>query len=103
MKNTVFVRPNLKLFFVGALLMLLIQHLILSGHSQGAAGAALPVKARESASDELHKLLRRAAEQPTAEAHARLSLFFEKRGEYRKALMHLRKAEKLRETEDLAE
>jgi hypothetical protein len=103
MKSTVFVRPNLKLFFLGALLVLLIQHLILSGRSQSTAGTLLPVKAREAGSDELRDLLRRAADEPTAEVHTRLSLYFEKRGEYRKALMHLRKADKLREAEDAAE
>lgn len=100
MKSTVFVRPNLKLFLVAALLVLLIQHLILSGRSQGTAGALLPVKAREEGGNELRELLRQAADHPTADVHTRLSLYFEKRGEYRKALMHLRKAETLREIED---
>jgi hypothetical protein len=103
MKSTIFTRPNLKVFLVAALLVLVIQHLILSGHSQGSAGLLLPVKAREATTDELHELLRLAAEHPTAEVHMRLSLWFEKHGEYRKALMHLRKAEKLRDAEDPAE
>ena len=80
--------------------MLVIQQLILSGRSEGTAGTLLPVKAREESGNELRELLRQAAEHPTADVHTRLSLYFEKRGEYRKALMHLRKAEKLREAED---
>jgi len=103
MKSTVFVRPNLKILLLGALLVLLIQHLILSGHSQGAAGVLLSVAAREAGGDEIRELLRLAADHPTADVYTRLSLSFEKRGEYRKALMYLRKAEKLRETEDSAE
>jgi len=99
MKGTVFVRPNLKLLLVGALLVLFVQHLILNGRSQG-TGVLLPVAAREDGSDDIRELLRRASEHPTADVHMRLSLCFEKRGEYRRALIHLRKAETLREAED---
>ena len=103
MKSTVFVRPNLKMFLLGALLLVVIQHLIISGRSQGSMISALPVEAREAGSNDIHQLLRVAAEQPSSEVYGRLSACFEKRGEYKKALMYLRKAEKARETEDSPE
>ena len=34
MKSTVFVRPNLKMFLLGAILLVVVQHLITNGHSQ---------------------------------------------------------------------
>ena len=103
MKSTVFVRPNLKMFLLGALLLLVIQHLIDSGHSQGSGITAIQAQAREVGSEEIHQLLRAAAEQPNSAIFTRLSACYEKRGEYRKALMYLRKAEVTGETEDSQE
>ena len=103
MKSTIFVRPNLKLIFVGALLVIVVQHLIISGHSQGWSSSPLPVNASEFDSDDLRELLKRAVAKPTSAAYMRLSACFEKRGDYRKALIYLRRADQLRESEDSAE
>jgi hypothetical protein len=103
MKRTVIVRPNLKLIFVGALLVIVVQHLIITGLSQGSAAAPFPIHARDVNSDDLHKLIRHAVENPTADAYLLLSACFEKRGDYRKALMYLRRADQLREAEDIPE
>src|SRR5437773_1448756 len=46
--NTVFVRPNLKAFMLGAVVLLVLQHVISSGLSQGsAAPRAMTVNASE--------------------------------------------------------
>lgn len=96
MNSTVFVRPNLKAFVVGGLLVVLLQHLIIAANSQGIARfRPLSVNAREIREPELRDLIRRAAENPSAEVYMRLSSFYERRGEYRKALTFLREAEKL--------
>ena len=103
MKSTVFVRPNLKVILFGALMVTVVQHLIISGHSQGSTTLPLPINAREIESHDMRELIRQAVENPTSAAYMRLSVCFEKRGEYRKALIYLRRADQLRESEDHSE
>lgn len=95
MQSTVFVRPNLKAFVVGAILLLVVQHLISNVHSQGSSARGLPVSAREVTDVQLQQLIRRAAENPSGDVYMRISHYYEARGEYRKALLFLRLAEKL--------
>lgn len=102
--NTVFARPNLKGFLLGAVLLLVVQHFISSGHSQGRALARpLPVNARELTDEEIRGWIRDAAEHPSAELYTRISNAYERRGEYRKALLYLRRAETLHQMREAAE
>jgi hypothetical protein len=104
MKSTVFVRPNLKVFLLGAILLVVIQHLITSVHSQAPAlTKPIAANAREVTDAELQALLKRAAEKPTAEIYTLISHCYEKRGEYKKAILYLRRAEKVGQTEDASE
>ena len=104
MNNTVFVRPNLKVFLLGAVLLLVVQHLISSGHSQGSGSPRpLPANAREISDSDLQALIREAATNPTSVAYQRISRLYEQRGEHKKALMYLRRAEKLNQMEDASE
>jgi hypothetical protein len=101
MKSTVFVRPNLKIFVLGAVLLALLHHLITNGHSQGQGSSKpLPVNAREMTEDELQTLVRGAAVKPSAQIYTRISRCYESRGEYKKALRYLRRAEKISQSED---
>ena len=102
MKSTVFVRPNLKVFLLGAILLVVVQHLITNGHSQMEA-KPLPVNAREITDQDLQDLIRRAAQKPSAEIYTRISHCFEKRGEYKKALLYLRRAERIGLSDDASE
>lgn len=96
MKSTVFVRPNLKAFVVGGILLLVLHHMISSVHSQASAFLRpLPVNAREVTDAQLQHLIRQAAESPSAEIYVRISHCFEARGDYKKALLFLRRAEKV--------
>lgn len=96
MKSTVFVRPNLKMFVLGGVLVAALHHLITNGHSQGQGSSKpLPVNAREMTEDELQTLVRRATETPSVEIYTRISRLYESRGEYKKALLYLRRAEKI--------
>jgi hypothetical protein len=70
MKSTVFVRPNLKMILLGAILLLIVQHFIANGHSQA------------------------------TQIYHRISAGYERRGEYRKAVLFLRRAEKLSQIQD---
>ena len=94
-KNTVFARPNLKAFLLAAVALLVVQHLLSSAHSQGASlTRPLSVSARELTDADFQQLIWRANENPSYEAYLRISQYYEKRGEYRKALQFLRRAEK---------
>jgi hypothetical protein len=96
MKTTVFVRPNLKVFLLGAIALIVVQHLIVTVHSQAQAlGKPLPVHAREVNDRQLQELIKYAIEKPSAEIYMRISHCFEKRGDFRKALVYLRQAEKV--------
>ncbi|MEY2409065.1 MAG: hypothetical protein QOF48_1735, partial [Verrucomicrobiota bacterium] len=91
--NTVFVRPNLKAFLLGAVLLLLLQHLISSGLSQGSTPPrALTVNARELTDNDIQEILHHATEHPAPESYMRISQAYERRGDYKKALLFLRRA-----------
>ena len=96
MKSTVFVRPNIRGFLVGAILLLVIQHVITTAQSQSRPAS---VNAREISNSELQQLVRRAVESPSVDLYMRLSHCYEKRGDYKRALQYLRKAERLGQTD----
>ena len=102
LNSTVFVRPNLKALMLGGVLLLVVQHVCSTVHSQGTS-VPYQLNSREMATTEMHQLLRIAANHPTSEIFMRLSACFEKRGEFRKALIYLRQADRQRESEDVAE
>ncbi len=102
MKSNVFVRPNLKAFILGGVLLVVVQHFMNEGYSQGQwLPKPLSAQARAAGEDDLRELIRLAAESPSADVYLRLSHCFEKKGDYRKALHFMRQAEKLDSVEDL--
>ena len=105
MKNsntTVFARPNLKAFVLGAISLIVLQHLITEGRSESPSLLKpLAVNARETGDAETRELMRAAVEQENAELFMRLSCVFEKHGDFRRALLFLREAEKLGIGDDL--
>lgn len=104
MKNTVFVRPNLKMILLGAIVLVVAQHLITDGLSQATAVLKPAVaSARELNEEEINKLVVRAAEEPSVESYAYLSRCYELRGDYKKALLYLRRAGTLSQTLDLVD
>ena len=104
MKSTVFARPNLKLILLGAIFLVIAQHLITDGLSQATAMfKPAAVSAKELNEDDLNRLVARAAEEPSVESLAYLSRCYELRGDYKKALLYLRRAGTLSQTQDLAD
>src|SRR6476659_9680935 len=104
MKSTVFVRPNLKAFLVAAILLVVVQHLITSVHSQAPIfSESVSAHARGVSDAQLEELLKHAAEKPTSQIYTLISHCYEKRGEYRKAILYLRRAEKIGQTQDSPE
>ena len=102
--NTVFVRPNLKVFLLGAVVLLVLQHVISSGLSQGSTlPRAMTVNARELTDTDIQEMLHHATENPEPGVYMRISQAYEKRGDYRKALLFLRRAEKLSQIQEPGE
>ena len=96
MRSAVLARPNLKFFAVGAMMMMLVQHILTNGWSLGRSPSGLILAAHRSISDtELDGLLRQARELPSAGAYVRISRAYEYRGDFKRALQYLRRAEKL--------
>lgn len=104
MKSGLFARPNLKLLLLAAALLVCIQQFILEGRSQGPYPlGAMVVNARGGTNDELRALMHEATMRPNSKVYLRLCQYFEKRGDYRKAISYLRKAEEVAQFEDGAE
>jgi hypothetical protein len=102
MKNSVFVRPNIKAFVLGALLLVVVQHFMSDGYSQTKRlFKPLAANARELNDKDLRELIRIAAENPSAEAYMHLSNYFERHGKYRQALHFLRSAENIESSDGL--
>ena len=102
MKSTVFVRPNLKGFIVGGVLLVVVQHFMMAGLSQSQSiFKPLTAGAREPAESELRGMIRHATEHPSAESYMQLSMYFEKRGDYRRALQSLRRAERVAQSDGI--
>ena len=94
MKSTLLVRPNLKLFLIGALLIAVLQDLISNGQSDTSILTAWA--ARKSGSEaELQQLLQRAEVEPNSESYARISTSGQTLAAPQRLRLYLRRAEAL--------
>ena len=101
MKGPLFARPNLKGFFIGALLVAAVHQLTTTVRSEAPPLAApVPLENYHASDDEIHQLLVYAAARPSPELYRRVSKCYENRGERRRALMYLREAEKVEPSDD---
>jgi hypothetical protein len=104
MKSTVFVRPDLKLFLLAAILVAVIQDFIANGHSDGPDLLRAEVASTAASSPwDLERLLEQCAKSPSSDLYIRISHCFEQRGDFRKALLYLRRAHKMAEMEETCE
>jgi hypothetical protein len=101
MKSTVFARPNLKAFLLGAILIAVVQNFIANGnsqatliHSRGSTGLMA------GSENDLQQLLRAVEKGPTSQLYSCISRCYEKQGDMRKALFYLRKAQVLAQIEE---
>jgi hypothetical protein len=99
MKSKLFVRPNLKLFLLGAILIALVHDLALSGPTE-ASGLTYTPGLSKISEQELQKFITIAEAKLDPELFMRISYAFERRGEPKKALLYLRKAERCSPIED---
>ena|SRR5439155_9047869 len=101
MKSTVLAKPNLKGFLLGAILIAVVQNFIANGHSPATVLHARSLPRLDSTSEaDLQKLLALAETDPNSELYGLISRCYEKRGEMKKALLYLRKAQFLAQTEE---
>ncbi len=81
-------------------MLMVVQHLITNGHSQGQRLPKVMVaNASEISDGDLQELVRHAVKFPSVELNLRISHCYEKRGDYRKALHFLRRAEQVAHSE----
>jgi len=92
MKSKLLVRPNLKLFLIGALLIAVLQELITNGQSETSILTWVGHKPA-SVQVELQRLLDLADKQPSADLYGRISDCFERVGDAKNARIFLRRAE----------
>lgn len=101
MKQSVLSRPNLKVLALGAILLAAITQLVSNGSSEPATGMQARARAHDGATDKyLSALLAQAANTPDPEVYNKISLVYERKGDYRKALFFLRQADRLTELAD---
>jgi hypothetical protein len=104
MKSTVFVRPNLKLFLLAAILVAVIQDFIANGHSQGPSPLrSNAAKTAVALPSDLEHLLEQSINTPSSELYIRISHCFEQQRDFRQALLYLRRAINLAEVEEAYE
>ena len=97
MKGSILVRPNLKLFILAAILLIAVQDLVTRGHSQSTTVQARGARVSEAV---LQRWIAEASQSETPDVCMRLSDEYYRRGETRRALFFLRRAEQLAEAQD---
>jgi hypothetical protein len=94
MKSTVLTRPNLKMFVLGGVVLLLVQHLVSSDQPPGASSEGnLIVYARELADPGVNRILKDASKIPSADVYMQISHYYELRRDFRRALIYMRLAD----------
>ncbi len=100
MKSKLLVRPNLKLFLMGALLIAVLQDLISNGQSETSILTAFSAHKTYTSAEELQQLLARADKEPTSDLYFRISDCFERIGDLKNARLYLRRADVLSDLEE---
>ena len=99
--SPLFARPNLKLFLLGAVLIVLVNDLFSGGQIQASA-RTIPSVAKYGwvSDDDLNRMVQHAIEYPSVQAYLRVSDCYHRRGDFRRAMVYLLRAESLEPLED---
>ena len=101
MRSTVLAKPNLKLFVLTAVLIAVLHDFVSNGRTQSSVFRDSNPRIVAFVTDaELDALIKEAEQRPSASKFAQISDAFEKRGDVRKAMQYLRKAELYLQLED---
>ena len=94
MRSTVLARPNLKLFLLAAVLIAALHDFVSNGRTEASVFCdSNPRIVGFVTQAELEALLKQAEKQPSAAVYARISEAYEKRGDLRKAMHFMRRAD----------
>jgi hypothetical protein len=103
MKSSLFARPNLKVFLFGGLLLIVLNDLLRLTPFQASARTVPAVAKTGSVSeDELLRLLEHAARHPGYEVYMKISYGYEKRGDFKRAMDYLIRADRFFQMEEEA-
>ena len=100
MQSTILVKPNLKLILLGALLIAVLHDVFTSGKSETSSFRDRQYRASWLSDAELVELIDRVDAAPQVAGYMLISDVYERRGDIRKALYYLKKAEAIGPLED---
>jgi hypothetical protein len=105
MKNSVFARPNLKLFLLGAIVIAVVHNAVVLGLPEVSVLTARAAGPSERAMTERHlqQLLAQATQKPGSEVYMQISRSYETLGDLKNAVHYLRRAQKFADAEDAVE
>lgn len=104
MRGTVLARPNLKLFLLAAVLIAVLHDFVSNGRTEASVFRDSNPRIVAFVTDaELEALLKQAESRPSAAVYARISEAYEKRGDLRKAVRFLRRADLYAQFEEAEE
>lgn len=100
MQSRILVRPNLKLIVVGALAIAVLHHVVTSGKSEPSLLGNPEYRVSWLSDEQLGRLIETVEKHPTSDGYMVISEAYEKRGEIRKAMRYLKKANLIRDSEE---
>jgi hypothetical protein len=101
MKNAIFARPNLKVFLLGAMLIVVVQALVGGDEQDDAIPGVFGSSPVVSWTGNIDELMEEASTHPSSSVFLRISHYYEKQRDYKKAIHYLQRAEKLARLEEL--
>jgi hypothetical protein len=103
MQSSILVKPNLKLILLGALLIAVLHDVFTSGKSEPSSFAHSQYRASWLSDEELSRLIEKVDAAPHSSGYMLISQVYEKRGDMRRALYFMKKAQAIGPLEDLEE
>ncbi|HXG46569.1 MAG TPA: hypothetical protein VNO52_03015 [Methylomirabilota bacterium] len=100
MKQSVLARPNLKLFLLGAMLVIVVQGLVGGNSPDKASGGVITRSQVASWTSDIDELLQEANAHPSSSVYTRISHYYERQRDYKKAISYLQKAERMARVEE---
>lgn len=93
--NGIFVRPNLKGFLIGGLLVMVFHVAMqqIEGISMASARPEVPPSVRQWNEADYQTMINHVADKPSAEGYYKLGAYLQYKRDFKKAMMFVRKAE----------
>ncbi len=97
MQNSIFVRPNLKGFILGGVMVVVFHSVLqqIEGLTMDAVRPKVPVLVKHWTEANYHSVLDHVAQYPSSEGYLRLGAYHELKRDHKRAMVFLKKAELL--------